>query len=68
MRPTASNDEAGHLTVTQFRVLLAQLIGAPSTVPPATSTRAYAPSTPIVTVQGKAAPGAAKKKQPAKRR
>jgi hypothetical protein len=46
MRPTAANAEGGHMPVVQFRTLLAQLTGAPSTVE-TTATRAYAPVTPV---------------------
>ena len=56
MRPTSSNDEAGRLPAAQFRSLLAQLIGAPSTLT-STATKAFAPKTKQP-----------KKKQPKKKR
>src|SRR3954453_14154085 len=45
MRPSSSNDEGGSMPVAQFRSLLAQLIGAPSTAERASTTKAYAPPT-----------------------
>jgi hypothetical protein len=46
MRPTAQDPEAGSMPVAAFRALLAQLIGAPNTVQPPSTVKAYAPATP----------------------
>lgn len=66
MRPTAANDEAGAMPVAQFRTLLAQLIGAPTSVAPVTA-KAFAPAVPIQTVQGKTVGTAKTAKKPTKR-
>ncbi len=46
MRPSNVSDEAGAMPTAQFRALLTQLIGAPAlaSVPPVSTTKAFAPS------------------------
>jgi len=49
MRPTPQDEEGGEMPVAAFRSLLAQLIGAPNTVEPPTTTKAYAPPVNVKT-------------------
>jgi hypothetical protein len=44
MKPSSSTDEAGAISVAQFRAVLTQLIGAPVVAQPASSTKAFAPA------------------------
>jgi hypothetical protein len=45
MKPSSSSDEAGAIPSSQFRALLAQMIGAPNTVSTNVAAKAYAPKT-----------------------